>query len=259
MPPFTYHGPFAHCKLTSRTLLTHLLDRKRRTGDVFPLPAEIIDEITTHLDLLDAWKARGINRTFNVSCLRHINQCLTPSIKFDLCWFEHATDYRLPTTRLSDAKFILEPNQFVLLQWMVDLPFTPFETNPRPWTSSKVTIDFTFNRSVEAAEAMMRRPRKVWLRPRSRWPGDIFADTPDPKHVLAMWFDPQDGRVVEGVINKPIKTVKCVVLQDCELKVMIRLADIIRLVQYTLKYETSRDFIPLEFTFAVDSKCFWKK
>jgi hypothetical protein len=130
MPPFTYHRPFAHCKLTSRTLLTHLLDRKRRTGDVFPLPAEIIDEITTHLDLLDAWKARGINRTFNVSCLRHINQCLTPSIKFDLCWFEHATDYRLPTTRLADPKFILEPSQFVLLQWMVDLPFTPFETNP---------------------------------------------------------------------------------------------------------------------------------
>ena len=109
---------------------------------------------------------------------------------------------------------------------------------------------------MEAAKAMMCRSRKVWLRPRSRWPGDIFADTPDPKHVLAIWLDPRDGKVAEGVINKSIKTAKCVVLQGSKLKLVIRLADIVRLAQYTLKYETSRDFIPLEFTFTVD--CFWE-
>jgi hypothetical protein len=235
-------------------LLTRLLLRKRPTHNTFPLPAEIIDEITAHLDLLDAWNARGINRTFNVSCLRHISQRLTPSIRFDLSWFEHATDYHLPTIRLPDAKFILEPNECVLLQWMGDLPFTPFKTNPRAYTFGRVTIDFTFNRSVEAAEAM-RRPHKVWLRPWSRWPG---AGTPDLKHVLATWLDPRDVTVAEGFINKPVKMVKCVELQDLELKIMIRLADIIRLVQHTLKYETSRDFIPLEFTFAVDFKHFWE-
>jgi hypothetical protein len=237
-------------------LLTRLVVRKQpTTGDAFPLPAEIIDEITAHLDLLNAWKARGINRTFNVSCLHHISQRLTPSIKFDISWFEDATDYH----RLANAKFILEPNEFVLLQWMVDLRFTSLDTHPRPCTSGQVKMYFPFNRSVEAAEAMMRRPHKVWLRPRSRWPGDIFTDTPDPKHVLATWLDPRDGRVAEGVINKSIKTVKCVVLPDFELKVVIRLADIIRLVQYTLKYEMSRDFIPLEFRFAVDCKYHWEE
>jgi hypothetical protein len=242
--------------------LNHLLARKRATRDAeppFPLPAEIIDEITTHLELLDAWKARCINRTFNVSCLRHISQRLTPSIKFDLSWFENATDYHLPTSRLADAKLILEPNEFALLQWMVDLRFTSLETYPRPCTYGQVKMYFTCNRSAKADEAMICRPHRVWLRPRSRWPGDIFAKTPDAKHVLAMWLDPRDGKVVEGVINKPIKTVKCVVLQDFELKCVIRFVDIIRLVQYTLKYETSRDFIPLEFTFAVDCKYFWEE
>ena len=233
-----------------------MLTRKRATHHAeppFPLPTEIINEIAAHLNLLDAWHARGINRTFNISCLGHITQRLIPSIKFTLNWFQDATDYRLPTLGLADARLILEPDEFALLQWMVELPFT-FESHPPRWAVGEVKMCFTVNRSVEATEAMMCRPHKVWLRPRSRWSGDIFAHSPDPKHVLAIWFDPRDGKVAEGVINRSIKTAKCVVLQDSEIKLVIRLADIVRLVQYTLKYETSRDFIPLEFTFTVD--CF---
>lgn len=242
--------------------LNRLLARKRRTTPnaepPFPLPAEIIDEITAHLNLLDAWKARGINRAFNVSCLRHISQRLTPAIKFDLSWFENATDYHLPSTRLAEGKLILEPNEFALCQWMVDLRFTSLHTHPRPCTYGEVKMYFTFNRSQEAAEAMICSLYKEWLRPRSRWPGNIFTNTGDPTHVQALWFDPRDGRLAVGVIYKPIKPVKCAVLQDFELEVVIRLVDIIRVVQYTLKYETSRDFIPLEFTFAVDCKYFWQ-
>jgi hypothetical protein len=115
------------------------------------------------------------------------------------------------------------------------------------WGETKIHL--TFNESAATLVAG-NRPLKTWLRPSSRWAGDVVLPIAEGTDVKAMWFDPSDGRLAYGVIKKPLASAKYILFPDAKLHVLISLADIVRCMEHSYKFKSSRDFVPLEFTFS---------
>ena len=221
------------------------MTRKRpNTKGAFPLPAELVDEITSYFDLQQLWQARGINRAFSASCSRRIERL----VRAITLWIRSQQVWNFfPVPRYpANPTLLRSPN--TLLSWTFDVLLNPSLTVRSPFTGGEITLRLEFNDSDHILAASVR-PRKTWARPRSRLGGDVNLPVAEPTDVKALWYDPRDGRLASGIIKRPVTSVKCVWLPDEEFQVLIPLAEIMRCIQHTLKFESSRDFVPMEFMF----------